>query len=65
MIKEKKLPAKILTRIPGLIETLRSCDDVTALFFFGGLARGGIKALERSGPGGSTEGEFRRREILG
>jgi predicted nucleotidyltransferase len=45
MIKEKKLPAKILTRIPGLIETLRACNDVTALFFFGGLARGELKPL--------------------
>jgi predicted nucleotidyltransferase len=45
MIKEKKLPAKILTRIPGLIETLRACDDVTALFFFGGLAREELKPL--------------------
>jgi predicted nucleotidyltransferase len=45
MIKEKRLPPQILTRIPGLIEALRACDDVTALFFFGSLGRGELKPL--------------------
>jgi len=45
VIREKRLPTDVLEKIPGLIETLRACEDVVALFFFGGLSRGEIKPL--------------------
>jgi len=45
MIREKRLPPNVLQRIPGMIEVLRACEDVVALFFFGGLARGELKPL--------------------
>jgi predicted nucleotidyltransferase len=45
MIKEKRLPPDVLQRLPKLIEELRACEDVVALFFFGGLAQGKLKPL--------------------
>ena len=45
MIREKRLPPDVLKKIPGLIEALRACEDVVALFFFGGLSRGELKPL--------------------
>lgn len=45
MIREKKLPPDVLKRVPRVIETLRDCEDIIALFFFGALARGELKPL--------------------
>ena len=45
MIKEKRLQSDVLQKVPKLIEELRACEDVVALFFFGGLAQGKLKPL--------------------
>jgi predicted nucleotidyltransferase len=45
VIKEKKLPPNVLDRIPGVIEALRTCEDVVALYFFGSLSKGELKPL--------------------
>ncbi|MBM4330466.1 MAG: nucleotidyltransferase domain-containing protein [Deltaproteobacteria bacterium] len=45
MIREKRLPPNILEKIPGMVEALQACEDVVALFFFGGLSRGELKPL--------------------
>lgn len=45
MIKQQPITPEVLARLPDLVETLRACDSVQALFFFGGLAEGKLQPL--------------------
>ena len=45
MIREHRLPADVLAKLPQLVERLKDTPSVQALYFFGSLARGELKPL--------------------